>query len=104
MTITPTSPAALSAAGTAHLRTRGLRLARGGRIVLDAVDLTLAPGDRLAVVGENGRGKTTLLDALAGRLEPDAGTIERHGSLGLVEQELPTTVEDGTQERTIGDL
>lgn len=103
------------ALGTAHLRARDLKLARGGRIVLDGISLTLAAGDRLAIVGENGRGKTTLLDALAGKLEPDAGTIDRHGSLGLVEQELPTTTiakdhreqpsnRDRSAARTVGDL
>ena len=105
---TPTLPASTTSA--AHLRARGLRLARGGRVLLDGIDLTLAPGDRLAVVGENGRGKTTLLEALAGTLEPDTGTVERHGSLGIVRQELE--IEPGahgpqaatTGPRTIGDL
>lgn len=63
-----TSPAA-------HLRARDLHLARGGRVLLRGVDLTLSPGDRLAVVGENGRGKTTLLEALSGDLIPDGGSI-----------------------------
>ncbi|APX32095.1 ABC transporter [Brachybacterium sp. P6-10-X1] len=90
----------LPSTGTAHLRARDLRLARGGRVLHDGLDLTLAPGDRLAVVGENGRGKTTLLEVLAGALEPDAGTLERHGSLGVVQQDLPVT----TAERTVGDL
>ncbi|MGP9536797.1 ATP-binding cassette domain-containing protein [Brachybacterium sp. AOP43-C2-M15] len=93
-----------SSTGTAHLRARDLRLARGGRVLLDHVDLTLAPGDRLAVVGENGRGKTTLLDTLAGDLEPEAGIVERHGALGLVRQELATGGADAGSSRTIGDL
>src|SRR5699024_6718825 len=63
-----------------------------------------APGDRLAVVGENGRGKTTLLEALAGTLEPDVGTVERHGSLGIVRQELSTSRDDGHAPLTVGDL
>ncbi|MDN6304084.1 MAG: ATP-binding cassette domain-containing protein, partial [Brachybacterium sp.] len=90
-----------STTATAHLRARDLQLARGGRVLLRGVDLTLAPGDRLAVVGENGRGKTTLLEALSGELEPDAGTIERHGGLGVVRQELTVQEDDA---RTIGSL
>ena len=42
---------------------------------MDAVDLTVAPGHRIGIVGPNGVGKTTLLDALAGRLAPDRGTV-----------------------------
>ncbi|WP_193106855.1 ATP-binding cassette domain-containing protein [Brachybacterium sp. FME24] len=86
---------------TAHLRARNLHLARGGRVLLRGVDLTLAPGDRLAVVGENGRGKTTLLEALSGDLDPDLGTVQRHGTLGVVRQELVVADDD---HRTIGDL
>ena len=87
---------------TSHLRARELQLSRGGRVLLTGIDLTLVPGAVLAVVGENGRGKTTLLDALAGKLEPDAGTVERHGALGMVRQELATADADGP--RTVGDL
>ncbi|GAP77199.1 putative ABC transporter permease protein [Brachybacterium sp. SW0106-09] len=87
---------------TSHLRARELQLSRGGRVLLTGIDLTLVPGAVLAVVGENGRGKTTLLDALAGTLEPDAGTVERHGALGMVRQELATADADGP--RTVGDL
>src|SRR5690625_2901811 len=104
----------LAAAGAPHLRARGLRLARGGRVLHDGIDLTLAPGDRLAVVGEHGRGKTTLLEARAGVLAADGGTIERHGSLGVVRQELVITTQPGAAggaqpagveiSRTVGDL
>ena len=46
-----------------------------GRVVLNAVDWHLRPGERIGLCGENGAGKTTLLRLLAGLHEPDAGTI-----------------------------
>ncbi|ADG74226.1 ABC transporter related protein [Cellulomonas flavigena DSM 20109] len=59
-----------------------------GRSVLDRLDLTVSPGDRIGLVGENGAGKTTLLGVLAGRLHPQGGTVRRHGTLAVVEQDL----------------
>jgi ATP-binding cassette subfamily F protein uup len=63
---------------------RGLTKELGGRRVLDGVDLALAPGQRLGLLGSNGSGKTTLLALLAGTLEPDAGEIERASWLRVV--------------------
>ena len=63
---------------------RGLTMELGGRRVLDGVDVALAPGQRLGLVGPNGSGKTTLLALLAGTLEPDAGEIERASWLRVV--------------------
>ncbi len=52
----------------------GVGVRRGGRRLLADVDLHVASGERVAVVGLSGSGKTTLLHVLAGRLRPDVGT------------------------------
>ncbi|MFI9543972.1 ATP-binding cassette domain-containing protein [Streptomyces sp. NPDC052016] len=58
-----------------RLELRGVTARRGGRAVLDGVDLVVPGGTTLAVVGRSGSGKS-LLAALAGRLaDPDAGEI-----------------------------
>ena len=54
---------------------RDVTVTRGARSVLDAVDLTVAPGRRVALVGPNGVGKSTLLAVLAGRLPVDRGSV-----------------------------
>ena len=46
------------------------------RRVLSDVSMILAPGDRIALLGANGMGKSTLLRGMAGRLAPGAGTVE----------------------------
>ncbi len=60
------------------LEATGLRLRRGDRILLQAGDLHLAPGDLALVTGPNGAGKTTLLHWLVG-LGPGAGEIRWQG-------------------------
>ena len=62
---------------------------RGADAVLDGVSLTVAPGDRIGVVGPNGRGKTTLLRVLAGLEEPDRGTVTGALRVGYLPQERP---------------
>ena len=52
---------------------RGLGRSFGDRVVLEAIDLALGTGERLAVTGPNGSGKTTLMRCLAGVLTPSAG-------------------------------
>ncbi|TWP44753.1 ABC-F family ATP-binding cassette domain-containing protein [Lentzea tibetensis] len=76
-----------------HLTTENLSKGFDTAPVLDGVSLTVSAGQRLGVIGENGRGKTTLLRLLAGEIAPDNGTIARHGSVCLVTQEMPA---DGT--------
>jgi len=54
----------------------GLTQRFGPELVLDAVDVTLDSGERIAVLGENGAGKTTLLRILATAARPTSGELE----------------------------
>nr|WP_300337567.1 thiol reductant ABC exporter subunit CydC [Actinomyces sp.] len=66
--------------GRTRLRARGLAVGwPGGPVVAEGIDLDLGPGDRLAVVGPSGIGKTTLLLTLAGLLPPRAGELTLDG-------------------------
>lgn len=87
----PTAPRATSAA-TAPLHADLRSGYRGDRSV--RVRLDLAPGDRLAITGPSGVGKTTLLMTLAGLLPPLAGRISLGGSAPqeLSETDLPSAV------------
>ena len=53
----------------------GLVIRRAGRIIVPGLDLYVRRGERIALVGPNGSGKTTTLDVLSGRRPPDAGTV-----------------------------
>ena len=59
---------------------RGVRKAFGATQALDGVDLAVAAGEVVALVGENGAGKSTLMGVLAGALAPDAGTMSLDGA------------------------
>ncbi len=60
---------------SATLVARGIAGGYGHRTLFEGLDLTVAPGDVVGVVGANGTGKSTLLRLLAGIDEPQAGTI-----------------------------
>nr|WP_239031626.1 MULTISPECIES: ATP-binding cassette domain-containing protein [unclassified Modicisalibacter] len=73
------------------LRLEQLHLAYGPHVLLDGADLVLERGERLALVGRNGTGKSTLLGLVAGDNLPDDGHIWRAPGLriGVLEQDLP---------------
>ncbi|MFN3628955.1 MAG: polysaccharide ABC transporter ATP-binding protein [Casimicrobiaceae bacterium] len=63
----------------------GRSLAPGeGFVALEGIDFTVARGESFALVGENGAGKSTLLKLIAGVLQPSAGWIKRHGTVGAL--------------------
>jgi heme exporter protein A len=69
------------------LEARQLTKRYGARTVLDAVDVSVARGESLALFGPNGAGKSTLLGILAGTLRPTSGAVTLEGgkaSLGVV--------------------
>jgi energy-coupling factor transport system ATP-binding protein len=69
------------------LRTRGLwHELRDGPAILRGVDLTLLPGESVALMGRNGAGKSTLLRHAAGLMEPTRGRVERAGRVALLLQ------------------
>ncbi|MFD3324487.1 ATP-binding cassette domain-containing protein [Streptomyces sp. NPDC058701] len=69
------APARPGAPAAAELRGVGFGYGPHAHPVLDALDLTLRPGEHLAVVGPSGIGKSTLTALLAGMLAPDRGTV-----------------------------
>ncbi|MFJ6408627.1 ABC-F family ATP-binding cassette domain-containing protein [Streptomyces hydrogenans] len=77
----------------AQISLHDVTVSRGERLLLDAVSLTVRPGERVGIVGENGAGKSTLLHLLAGAIAPDEGrvTVLTDDGLRLVRQtpELP---------------
>ena len=68
-------------------RIRALRKAYGAHLVFDGLDLDLARGERVAILGASGCGKSTLLRCIAGLERADAGTIATTGEIGVVFQE-----------------
>lgn len=61
---------------SATLLARGLAAGHAERTLFSGLDLVVAPGDVVGLVGANGAGKSTLLRVLAGELEPDAGAVQ----------------------------
>ena len=76
---------------SATIQARGLAAAHGDRVLFSGLDLLVAPGDVVGLVGPNGVGKSTLLRILAGEQPPDAGSVvvaPADASVGHLTQEL----------------
>jgi ATP-binding cassette subfamily F protein uup len=63
----------------------------GGPLLLENVELSIEPGERIALIGRNGAGKSTLMKLLAGELQADDGEIRRESGVRVarLEQEVP---------------
>lgn len=72
---------------TALLRFEGVTLRRGGRLLFEALDFQIGPGDVLQVAGPNGSGKSSLIRLAAGLLGPERGRVER-SPLALADDSL----------------
>ena len=92
----------MSTSGTPRLKVEGVRVRFGGTVALDGVDLTINPGEVLALIGENGAGKSTLMKVLSGAQQADDGRMflngntyrprspmeARHAGIAMIYQEL----------------
>ncbi|KAB2886026.1 MAG: ATP-binding cassette domain-containing protein [Albidovulum sp.] len=83
------------------LQLSGVSLTFGGNPLFDTLDLTIQPGDRVALVGRNGSGKSTLMKVMAGLVEPDRGerVLPPGVTVGYMEQEP-----DLSAHATLGDF
>jgi len=63
----------------------------GGPLLLEKAELTIEPGERIALIGRNGAGKSTLMKLIAGELRPDDGEIrvQQGVRIARLEQEVP---------------
>ncbi len=73
------------------LRLDNLSLSYGTHVLLDAVDLVLRAGNKVGLLGRNGAGKTSLLNIIAGRTDPDSGErwLRPGTRIGWLDQSLP---------------
>ena len=71
------SPVAGGSALEPLIAARSISVAYGPHVILDGIDISIAPGEIVTVIGPNGAGKTTLIRVLLGLLKPSSGTVER---------------------------
>ncbi len=76
------------------------------KTVFDGISLGVGEGDRIGIVGRNGDGKSTLLNLLAGQLEPDDGRVLKNGAVrvGVLGQADALADDDTVERAVVGDL
>lgn len=77
---------------------RNLKKSYGDRLILDIENLCIYGQDRIGIVGVNGVGKTTLLNLLSQRIEPDEGWVKLYGKCSYISQLEPPEEETIQQE------
>ncbi|MGH9212612.1 MAG: ABC-F family ATP-binding cassette domain-containing protein [Acidimicrobiales bacterium] len=81
----------------------GVGASRPGKPLFGAVSVTVASGDRLAVVGLNGSGKSTLLGVLAGTRRPEQGTVRRGRATRVTVLDQSAVLPPGTVRSAVGE-
>jgi len=66
----------------------------GNKTIFDSINLTIYDGEKVGIIGDNGQGKTTLLNLISGNLIADSGTISREGKVGYLYQSSEISVSD----------
>ena len=79
------------------LRLQHLSIVRGTRTLYDNVNLVASDGERIALVGENGSGKSSLFAAILGELSPESGTIDVPELVSEVAQSVEETDREALQ-------
>ncbi len=94
-------PNPVPSSGDRLLHAHGLRVSLGGRTVVRGIDLDLHAGDVIALFGRNGAGKTSLLRALAGLVDPSGGAVDTTARVAYVPQNPNTMLFSPTVRREL---
>lgn len=78
------------------IRVKELSIGYGEHVVADDISFEIARGEKVVIAGENGRGKSTLLKTLVGKIEPLAGEVKwwKHASIGYYDQMTSASLND----------
>ncbi|RBP59064.1 macrolide transport system ATP-binding/permease protein [Alkalibaculum bacchi] len=76
----------------------GIKKYYGDRLIFNLDNLKIYAEDRIGIVGRNGVGKTTLMNILSGRIQPDEGLVKCHGSISYISQLEEPICKETTQE------
>ncbi len=66
----------------------------GNKIVLDNANLTIYDGEKIGIIGDNGQGKSTLLDIMVGNQQPDEGKVIVDNKFGFLQQNAKLNADD----------